>query len=142
MLGKLFTTADGKIPFLQIAIGIMIGALAMFIYAKFYKPKILFQDTYPSLRSPTKIPPQIDTNAQEQSHAHAHLQVQSAPKQSVGRVPGHPTFLDMNDISPSEQVKMPKLPQIYKQDEYSNEEEEKEDDDDEEQEPNDIRLLQ
>lgn len=45
MLQKLFTTADGKIPFIQIALGAIIGAIGVLIYVRFYKPKILFPST-------------------------------------------------------------------------------------------------
>lgn len=48
---KLFATADGKIPFLQIIVGIIIGAISMFAYIKFGKPKFIFDDK--SKPSPT-----------------------------------------------------------------------------------------
>lgn len=35
-------TADGKIPFTQIAIGILIGAIAMYVYVKMYKGDLPF----------------------------------------------------------------------------------------------------
>jgi len=41
-IGKLFTTSDGKIPFTQIAIGILIGAIAMYVYVKIYKGDLPF----------------------------------------------------------------------------------------------------
>ncbi len=37
MLTKLFSTADGKIPFVQIILGIILGAAGMYIYFRFYK---------------------------------------------------------------------------------------------------------
>ena len=42
MLGKLFMTEGGKIPFTQIALGIIIGAIAMYVYIKFNKGKLPF----------------------------------------------------------------------------------------------------
>ena len=51
MFAKLFTTGEGKIPFVQIALGVIVGAIGMLIYARFYKPKILFpEQSAPQLR--------------------------------------------------------------------------------------------
>ena len=36
IISKLFMTSDGSIPFIQIAVGIILGALGMFLYARFY----------------------------------------------------------------------------------------------------------
>lgn len=44
MFMKLLTMTDGKIPYTQIAIGIILGAIGMLIYAKICKPKFLNED--------------------------------------------------------------------------------------------------
>src|SRR3954468_20982155 len=52
MFKRLFTSADGKIPFLQIIIGIVLGAISMFAYCKFCKPKLLFGEKVVDLLVP------------------------------------------------------------------------------------------
>jgi hypothetical protein len=42
MLGKLFVH-DGKIPFVQILVGIIVGILGTLVYVKFMKPQFIFQ---------------------------------------------------------------------------------------------------
>lgn len=43
-LSRLFTTADGSVPIIQIIAGMVLGAIAMFAYAKICKPKYLYED--------------------------------------------------------------------------------------------------
>ena len=42
MISKLLATSDGKIPFLQILIGLIVGAIGMIVYVKFKKPDFIF----------------------------------------------------------------------------------------------------
>lgn len=61
MLGKLLYASDGKIPFLQIALGIIIGVVGFFVYAKYYRPVILFNDSKPNSLSSTDSQAKVTT---------------------------------------------------------------------------------
>ena len=114
MLGKLLTTADGKIPYLQIAIGIIIGIIGMFAYAKFYKPKILFEDSL--LAAPvTNGKRRVDQQQQQQQSIHQQInepQVEAVETTTIST----PSFIDISQMGQP----MPKLQTIFEQDEYSN----------------------
>lgn len=43
MFSKFLAGVDGKIPIFQIVLGVIIGAIAMFLYAKFMKPSFLYE---------------------------------------------------------------------------------------------------
>jgi hypothetical protein len=116
----LFTTSDGKIPFLQIFVSLIIGAVAMFLYAKIYKPKILFESIGPATMSdavaaalPRPAPQQISVPATTVVPASVE------PSQQPS------SFLDMQDMA-----HMPKLPHIYRQDDYTNEDDEEDEEED------------
>jgi len=128
MLGKLFTTADGKIPFLQIAIGILLGAVAMFLYAKFYKPKLLFQDSI------ALVPGRAEVGVPKAPSVVAPHQTQQtvSPLPMEATTLAQPSFLDLNDVTAGGQIQMPKLGN-YKQEEYTNEDTDDEEDDEDDE---------
>lgn len=134
MFGKLLTASDGKIPFVQIVIGVIIGAIAMFLYAKFWKPKMLFDDSSNSL-SPTRESKLIKDVKNELKEDPRRRKVSGQQQPMVETIettvitPSQPSFVDLRNLNSGGQIPMPmpKLPTMYEQDEYSNDEGEEDD---------------
>lgn len=115
MLAKLFTTGDGRIPFVQIALGIIIGAVGMLIYARFYKPKILFPESTSSTSTVAAPAPQpsISTKrqAQQPSDQRQRTALRSASEfESSAALVGAPVLLDLGTLHPGNQGGAPELP--------------------------------
>ena len=111
MLTKLLMDSQGNIPYMQILIGIIIGAVAMLAYAKFCRPKILFADELtipigPGIKSP---PPNFKKMKKEESENNVQQPVQI-------------------------KIKPPTLPQMPIATVYESEDEEDDDDDEDDEE--------
>jgi hypothetical protein len=150
---KLFTASDGKIPFLQILIGIIVGAIGMFIYVKFWKPKILFDNVESIAGIGVSQPlPAPNTNAkiqmqpQQQPPQQPMQQTMQQPVQSSnGNVPQGTIRMSPPMMSNGEayieiqHMQMPSMPPLATI--YEAEEEPEEETDDEDEEPEYGRQL-
>lgn len=127
MFSKLLTSSDGKIPFLQIIIGAILGAIGMFVYAKFWKPKILFENYGPPLFNKERKSIQNVRNRKDpvtvSSDNVSNVETISVPNSTMySNMPMYPTL----------------PPQSFEQDEYSHEQDEDGDEDDTEE----IEMIQ
>lgn len=153
---KLFTASDGKIPFLQILIGIIVGAIGMFIYVKFWKPKILFDNVESiagaGVSQPLPAPnAKIQMQPQQQPPQQTMQQPMQQPMQQAiqspnGNVPQgtirmSPPMMSNGEayieIQHMQMPSMPPLATIYE----AGEEEPEEETDDEDEEPQYNRQL-
>ena len=129
MIGKLLTGSDGKIPYMQILIGILIGAIGMLVYAKMMRPKILFED---NIKVP--IGPSILQGKQPKN-----VLKQRTPAQPVvAQTSAVPVQVDMNSWKPGK-MNAPSLPPLFElhpsetEDDTETEEDEDEEEDEQEQ---------
>jgi hypothetical protein len=67
-MGSLFTTADGQVPFFQIILGLIIGAVMMLIYAKFFRPPFIVGDDYIFEPILPMVPPTLPDPTIAESH--------------------------------------------------------------------------
>jgi hypothetical protein len=136
MLTRLFATSDGKIPFLQILVGVIIGAIGMFVYAKFWKPKLLFDHKLP-LSSPSQEPFRETQQFVVRSPTHNRGNEEAStvvpadvvePNGQYEDPNSQPAYIEIQQVSmPS----MPNLTPIYEaQEEFSQSEEETDEEDD------------
>ena len=92
-MSKFLTASDGKIPFLQILIGIIVGAIGMFIYAKFWKPNMLFEST--------------ESNSDKITASNSHQTLPAARQPSPGQSPApqlpHPSQMQQQHTAPQQQ---------------------------------------
>jgi len=126
MLTKLLSV-DGKIPVLQILIGILIGAIGMFVYAKFYRPKILYEtETVEELKTENgkQIKNTVKQQIQQQptQRQQQQQQQQQRNEQIISEVEpaeiSAPSFIDIRQVG-AIPLAMPKLSTMYReQDEY------------------------
>ena len=128
---KFLQASDGKMPFMQILLGIVVGALGMFVYVKFWKPKILFPVASITEKMQVSKTPTSTTKKTQQSVS--NVPVQNQPPQGCPI----PSFIDFSSLNISRpQTAMPKLPSfesgITAAEELSMEEDEDEDEDEEE----------
>ncbi len=130
MFLKLFTTSDGKIPFIQIALGAIIGAIGVLIYVRFYKPKILFPDKPATLSHP---------RVQARPPVPSKRKVESSNEPRVRPPPGYnpedvlvgaPVVLDLDTLHQQGGPRAPELPMpaMFPPQEEPESEEEEEDD--------------
>lgn len=147
-MSKFLTASDGKIPFLQILIGIIVGAIGMFVYAKFWKPKMLFENEnleipQPQIAATAAAPvaqqPQRQSTAQQAPKQQQHPQTGNVKLNGVNggnmRMPIMPdgeaqAYIEIQQIPmPS----MPPLATVYETEEYSQDPDDEEIDEDEEE---------
>ena len=130
MISKMLTTADGKIPFLQIIIGVIVGAIGMFLYAKFCKPPWLFTPAPSASAALQDVKDAANKVIKNDQPVTQQQEPQVLPRTRVEPQTVGPSFIDLRAMA----IPMPKLPTVYENDEYSNEpseaEEDDEDDDD------------
>lgn len=140
MLGKLLRASDGSIPFVPIMVGIIIGAIAMFAYAKFWKPKILFDRGY-SFTSASRIPRRIDENGDDGNNNNNNNLAVAGPQQHPQAQPvmttidatalSQPAFIDIRQMAAGQiPIPMPQLQTMYDQQEYDDEPDDDEQSDD------------
>jgi hypothetical protein len=124
---------NGSIPYLQIIIGIIIGAIGMFIYAKFYRPKILYDDDVfiedvvvkkSDMRPSGTKKQQLQQQQQQQDNI-----LDDDVNVTFTQQPP-PTFIDLRGTIP---MPMPNLSAMYQKQEYEEQSEDDDDDDEEEE---------
>ena len=132
-------SVDGKIPVLQILIGIIIGAIGMFLYAKFYRPKVLYEtELIEEIKAENG--KQVKGTVRQQKSQQQPTQVQREQVivettdgnsgNNGHHMPG-PSFVDLRQIP----LAMPKLSAMYaEQEDYPEDEEDEDEDEDDEQE--------
>jgi hypothetical protein len=136
MFAKLFTAGNGKIPFIQIILGVIIGAVGMLVYAKFYKPKLLFPE---SQSLPRRTAADIPTG-REKTAAQAGKETDTRGKASGasasaqtgyeghGHLVGAPVMLDLGSLQVGHAPELP-IPAAFEQIEELDEDEDEDDDD-------------
>jgi hypothetical protein len=120
-IAKMLTASDGKIPYLQILIGVAIGVIGMFFYAKFCRPKILFEETSIALD-----PVAANDQLLAQTATATRMKAKAVPAPVHAQTNASPVLLDIRTLVPNEK-NMPKLPM----EELTEDETEDEEDEDE-----------
>lgn len=127
MIAKLFRTSEGSIPFMQIILGAIIGAIAMLVYAKFCKPKILYDETVTIPIGPSVADPRLPQNQVKVSG-------KNVPAPVVAQTESAPVLFDIASIAPIQNdIQMPQLPSLHEIEDEDTEESEEEDDEDEDE---------
>lgn len=124
-IGKLFTTSDGKVPFVQIALGLIIGAIGVLVYVRLYKPAFLFAPSTTALAQPRSIAvrPSNKRKTEIKNVDEPRERQQPGYDPEDGLV-GAPVILNMGTLQP----RAPELPAAM----FPVEEDESEDDDEDE----------
>ncbi|KAJ3135633.1 hypothetical protein HDU90_003708 [Geranomyces variabilis] len=141
MLQMLFSTADGKIPFIQIALGAITGAIGVLIYVRFYKPKILFPDA-PTVSNrhrvvvqPRPLPKRrVDNGRSEEQR----MRQQPGYDPDEGLI-GAPVVLDLGTLHPGGAPELP-MPAMFPPQEEDPESDDDDDKDDEDIDEEEIML--
>lgn len=71
---------DGKIPFLQILLGVIIGALGAIFYIKFYNPDLNFLKVTDSTSNSVMLPRTVDDNPLIQKEEAVLVDVKDLPQ--------------------------------------------------------------
>jgi hypothetical protein len=137
-IGKLFTTSDGKVPFIQIALGLIIGAIGVLVYVRFYKPAFLFPPSTTSApqRSSITVRPAGKRKPEGKVAEDARERHQPGYDPEDGLI-GAPVVLNMGTLQPGPRAPELPMPTMYPVDD----EEESEDDDDDEEEIDDDEVM-
>ncbi len=137
-IGKLFTTSDGKVPFVQIALGLILGAIGVLVYVRFYKPAFLFPPSTTSTQQRS-----IPVRPTGKRKPEGKVAEESRERHQPGYDPddgliGAPVVLNMGTLQPGPHAPELPMPTMYPVDD----EDESEDDDDEEEIDDDEVMLQ
>lgn len=116
---------NGSIPYVQILLGILVGAIGMYVYAKMYKPKFLYDDDDTEKFSVTK----KVTKKQKSDPVQDVEEREEVVERKYEQPP--PTFIDLRSTIP---IPMPNLTQMYEQEHYGRGTEDETDDEEEESE--------
>lgn len=138
MLAKLFRTSEGNIPFLQIIIGAILGAVGMFIYAKFFRPKILYEE---NIHSPIR-PSVADGPGPEDTREGNTVKInnKSVPAPVMATSDSAPVLFDIGTLHDSRN-RLPQLPSLKQLQDDDDEEEEDEDEDDDDEDEVEDHVL-
>lgn len=126
MLTNLFIASDGKIPYVQIIVGIVIGAIGMLIYAKFFKPQFI-----------------LDTLNDRKSKSATTVKQQQQQQQKKSSSKSNPVVLDLHTLAhqnatEKQPISMPKFPTLSTLSTVSQEDDDDDDEDDEDDESENV----